>query len=386
MYLENITGTRRDEADLVHIYKNGLNSNIKVVLAVKDTHKLDEMKRTALEVDAAMRSTGVRPFIVNSNKNNITSTGYNKQYGNKPSAGKPSSNNYRAANGGHSAPFTTYPPSNTSNYNQWRSGSSSSNTGYAPMDIDKPGTRSISQNNYRGGYKSGNVNNQPPAGKCFNCGHSGHYIRQCPQNRGYNSKQRTNTIVQEGNIPDKDEACTIIELGSVSDVNSHKKLMTYMGMVNDKAALVMIDSGATNSYISKSFVDNHNVYTESTEQGVQAVLADGTSLSVIEYVPAADITIQGYHDTMDLTVLPVDKYDVILGMNWLSEHTPHTDYKTHTLMFKHHDRDIVLVPTVPITKQDIPIIDNSSIDKTSKSNQNHVSDISITEVNKHRAE
>ena len=65
MYLENITGTRRDEADLVHIYKNGLNSNIKVVLAVKDTHKLDEMKRTALEVDAAMRSTGARPFSIN---------------------------------------------------------------------------------------------------------------------------------------------------------------------------------------------------------------------------------------------------------------------------------------------------------------------------------
>ena len=114
-----------------------------------------------------------------------------------------------------------------------------------------------------------------------------------------------------------------------------------MGVVNDEPALVMIDSGATNSYISKTFVDNHNVYTESIEQGVQAVLADGTSLSVTEYVPAADISIQNYKDTLDLTVLPVDKYDVILGMNWLSEHTPHTDYKTHTLLFKHHDNDIV---------------------------------------------
>src|SRR6202171_825543 len=35
MYLENITGTRRDEHDLIHIYKNGLNNNIKVILAVK---------------------------------------------------------------------------------------------------------------------------------------------------------------------------------------------------------------------------------------------------------------------------------------------------------------------------------------------------------------
>src|ERR1700730_13603461 len=167
MYLENITGTRRDEADLVHIYKNGLNSNIKVVLAVKDTHKLDEMKRTALEVEAAMRSTGARLFStnVNSNKNISSSTGYNKQYGNKPLAGKPSSYSYRGGNGSHSTPFNRYPPSNTSNYNQWRSGNSSSNTGHAPMDIDKPGTRSISQNNHRGGYKSGNVSNQPPAGK-----------------------------------------------------------------------------------------------------------------------------------------------------------------------------------------------------------------------------
>src|SRR3984893_4062259 len=72
MYLENITGTRRDEHDLIHIYKNGLNNNIKVILAVKDTNRLDEMKRTALEVDAAMRNTSTRPFNVGSNNNNYT--------------------------------------------------------------------------------------------------------------------------------------------------------------------------------------------------------------------------------------------------------------------------------------------------------------------------
>src|ERR1700680_2250075 len=78
MYLENITGTRRDEHDLIHIYKNGLNNNIKVILAVKDTNRLDKMKRTALEVDAAMRNTSTRPFNISSNKSNNNYTQYNK--------------------------------------------------------------------------------------------------------------------------------------------------------------------------------------------------------------------------------------------------------------------------------------------------------------------
>src|ERR1700730_12224824 len=116
MYLENITGTRRDEADLVHIYKNGLNSNIRVVLAVKDTHKLDEMKRTALEVDAAMRATGARPFNISSNKSNSNYTGYNKPHGNKPLTGKPTSNTFRSSGSNYNRPLHGYPHSNNSSH------------------------------------------------------------------------------------------------------------------------------------------------------------------------------------------------------------------------------------------------------------------------------
>src|ERR1700682_3731687 len=152
MYLENITGTRRDEHDLIHIYKNGLNNNIKVILAVKDTNRLDEMKRTALEVDAAMRNTSTRPFNVSSNNksSNNNYTQYNKPNVSKSTSSRPSYNTYKNNNSNYNRSFNKYPPNN---YNStWRT--SSSNTGYAPMDIDNPSTRTINQNGNKGGYKS----------------------------------------------------------------------------------------------------------------------------------------------------------------------------------------------------------------------------------------
>jgi hypothetical protein len=129
-----------------------------------------------------------------------------------------------------------------------------------------------------------------------------------------------------------------------------------MGMVADHPAYILIDSGATNNYISNAFVSKYNMYTEPINDPAEAVLADGTSLSVTRMAPSLPICIQEYNDTIDANVLVLDKYDMVLSMAWLDTHDPTISYKNKSVTFEHNGKTIILQP-LPVDT-DVPITDD----------------------------
>ena len=118
-----------------------------------------------------------------------------------------------------------------------------------------------------------------------------------------------------------------------------------MGLVNEQPACILIDTGATNNYISESFVRKHKLYTEPLAEPAEAALANGTSLSVIRMVPSIPIRIQDYKDEINANVLALDKYDIVLSMAWLNTYGPTVDYKAKSLLFEHNGKTITLKPT-----------------------------------------
>ena len=94
---------------------------------------------------------------------------------------------------------------------------------------------------------------------------------------------------------------------------------------------ILIDSGATNNYVSDAFVNKHKLYTEPIGDPAEAVLADGTSLSVTSMAPGVPICIQEYNDEIDANVLALDKYDMVLSMAWLDAHDPTISYRNKSI-------------------------------------------------------
>src|SRR6202171_4736202 len=135
------------------------------------------------------------------------------------------------------------------------------------------------------------------------------------------------------------------EVNNTRTSKAGKQLITFMGLVDNQPACILIDTGATNNYISESFVKKNKLYTEPLAEPAEAALANGLSLSVIRMVPSIPIRIQDYNDEINANVLALDKYDMVLSMAWLNTYSPTVDYRAKTLSFEHDSKTITLKPT-----------------------------------------
>src|ERR1700694_5809255 len=146
-------------------------------------------------------------------------------------------------------------------------------------------------------------------------------------------------------ILDNDSVFIINEVNDTRTSKTGKQLITFMGLVDNQPAYILIDSGATNNYISELFVRKHKLYTEPLAEPAEAALANGLSLSVIRMVPSIPIHIQEYKDEINANVLALDKYDMVLSMAWLNTYSPTVDYRAKTLSFEYDGKIITLKPT-----------------------------------------
>src|SRR6185312_11598388 len=97
-----------------------------------------------------------------------------------------------------------------------------------------------------------------------------------------------------------------------------------------------VDSGANTNFVSTEFIQKYNllVNIESTTTN-NVTLADGSlqvSCGILEH---ACINIGTYTDHFDFTVLPLPKYDAILGLPWLQSLNPTIDWITPSITLVH---------------------------------------------------
>jgi hypothetical protein len=84
-------------------------------------------------------------------------------------------------------------------------------------------------------------------------------------------------------------------------------------------ATVLFDSGASHSFIATSFVEKHGI--PSTPLEIPLVIrTPGSDLLCQHKCSQVRILLSRVVFLADLTVLPSQGIDVILGMNWLTKH------------------------------------------------------------------
>ena len=96
--------------------------------------------------------------------------------------------------------------------------------------------------------------------------------------------------------------------------------MVYgMFIVRGATTLVLFDSGATYSYISTKFTREHSILVTPRKEPMDTSSPLG-HIICMKRCQGVSIIIEGHPFLADLTLLPFDGLDVILGMDWLTQH------------------------------------------------------------------
>ena len=93
-----------------------------------------------------------------------------------------------------------------------------------------------------------------------------------------------------------------------------------MILVFDRDAHILIDLGATHSFISMGFISNVNVESQPIDCSIVVSLPTGDSRLAKSVYMDSRVIIGGQEFLADLILLDIHDFDVILGMDWLSRH------------------------------------------------------------------
>ncbi|XP_042441150.1 uncharacterized protein LOC122026473 [Zingiber officinale] len=149
---------------------------------------------------------------------------------------------------------------------------------------------------------------------CYMCKKSGHFTRECPL-LTEPTKGRVFAMTQE-------------------QVDLDTAIITGMIYIANIPARVLIDSGATHSFISEAYLTKLGVIPERMVAGYSVSLPSGEELHSNRMVKNCQMMMQDHMVGARFIVLEMTEFDVILGMDWLVQHEAVIDCKQRTVKLK----------------------------------------------------
>ena len=97
--------------------------------------------------------------------------------------------------------------------------------------------------------------------------------------------------------------------------------------INSIPTKVLIDSGATKSFISQEFAHRLNCETQPLVEALTIEIANQDRVTVSQICPHCEIDILGRYFYADLIPFKLGEFEVILGMDWLTNYNAQIDCK-----------------------------------------------------------
>jgi hypothetical protein len=146
-------------------------------------------------------------------------------------------------------------------------------------------------------------------------------------------------------------------------------VMMGMFLVANYPVVILFDSSASHTFISKNFVETHCIPCTKSREGF-IIHSPGGRIFTTEVAFHIPVTLAGREFPTNMIVLKGQDIDVILGMNWLAQHKAiiNTDLRTIKLSYGHEEIQLsipIAVPAKPSGRvyeaivqeiQDIPVV------------------------------
>ena len=112
------------------------------------------------------------------------------------------------------------------------------------------------------------------------------------------------------------------------------------GMINNHSFTILIDSGASHSYIDPKMVKRFHLPRNKHGKSWLVQLAIGAERNVNDMVKSCLMDMNGLNTGEYLNILPLGSYDCLIGMDWLDQH--HAILECHKNEFTFLDEEGIL--------------------------------------------
>jgi predicted aspartyl protease len=122
------------------------------------------------------------------------------------------------------------------------------------------------------------------------------------------------------------EATTIEYMGIIyaalndRQAEYQSNMIEVEGKIINHPVVILIDSGASHCYIDPKIVDRLHLEKNKLGKASLVKLATGTKRRIHVMVRSCSISINGMNTSMDLNIIPLESYDILIGMEWLEKH------------------------------------------------------------------
>ena len=125
-------------------------------------------------------------------------------------------------------------------------------------------------------------------------------------------------------------------------VHRATKTIRIQGLIQHTEVLILIDSSSSCTFVSEALVQSLKLPTVDIP-ATQVKMANGGLLRSTRKVNQLTWWAQGHTFSTEARVLALGCYDIILGIDWLEQHSPMwVHWKRKRMRFSHHGKRITL--------------------------------------------
>ncbi|GJS86732.1 putative reverse transcriptase domain-containing protein [Tanacetum coccineum] len=164
-----------------------------------------------------------------------------------------------------------------------------------------------------------------PCRVCFNCNCPRHFAKDCrvvPRN--VNPVNARSSIVRAcyecGSTDHIKSACPRAFMLGAEEARQDPNIMTGTFTLNDHFATTLFDSGSDYNFVSTTFIPLLDIEPSELGFSYEIKIASGQLVEIDKVIKGCKLEIEGHVFDINLIPFGSGSFDVIIGMDWLSNH------------------------------------------------------------------